>query len=284
MCRFMSVSQPHAGDFLNAVPRYERFRMPTWAMRIQVQRRLGLPLTAAGMAAGRLSKHGKVFDHLGDVAQSDGFSGHQTRHFTVLLCLHEVVRSVWGGNCIREPAEYRSYSDHRPDIAALFAGLDFKTLVIDLKLFDSIGSDGTPDLRGAMVAFGNTLPEAQRLVHGVAERGTPSDGPFKPRTGAGHVARVEGHYARAEENGCQPLAALIETFGGYSPELVWLLERLARERMNRLTHLEYDQTTWAARSWTAFSAQKLSVAVHLAMATEVAVALGLPVAGDPRAA
>jgi len=54
--------------------------------------------------------------------------------------------------------------------------------------------------------------------------------------------------------------------------------------MNRLTHLEYDQTTWAARSWTAFSAQKLSVAVHLAMATEVAVALGLPVAGDPRAA
>ena len=56
--------------------------------------------------------------------------------------------------------------------------------------------------------------------------------------------------------------------------------------MNRLTHLEYDQTTWAARSLmeTAFSAQKLSVAVHLAMATEVAVALGLPVAGDPRAA
>jgi hypothetical protein len=38
------------------------------------------------------------------------------------------------------------------------------------------------------------------------------------------------------------------------------------------THLEWDQTTWAARSWTAFSAQKLSVAVHLAMATEVAVA------------
>ena len=76
------------------------------------------------------------------MAQSDGFSGHQTRHFTVLLCLHEVMRSVWGGNCLREPADYRSYSDHRPDVAALFAAPDFKTLLADLKLFDPIGSDG----------------------------------------------------------------------------------------------------------------------------------------------
>jgi hypothetical protein len=183
-------------------------------------------------------------------------------------------------------AKKRPYSDHRPDVAALFAAPDFKTLLADLKLFDPIGSDGAPDLRGAMVGFGNTLPLAQRLVYGLAERGTPSGGPFKPRTGGGHVAYVKGDYAtsaRREGNGCQPLAVLIETFGGFSPELVWLFERLAQERMNRLTHLEYDQTTWAARSWTAFSAQKLSVAVHLAMATEVAVALGLPVAGDHRA-
>ena len=61
-----------------------------------------------------------------------------------------------------------------------------------------------------------------------------------------------------------------------------LLKRAAEQRMNRLTHYEYDQTTWAARSWSTFSAQKLSVAVHLAMATELAVALGLPVVGDPR--
>ena len=93
-----------------------------------------------------------------------------------------------------------------------------------------------------MVGFGNTLPLAQRLVYGLAERGTPSGGPFKPRTGGGHVAYVKGDYERAEGNGCQPLAVLIETFGGFSPELVWLFERLAQERMNRLTHLEYDQT------------------------------------------
>ena len=97
-------------------------------------------------------------------------------------------------------------------------------------------------------------------------------------------SKTNTHYARAKGNGCEPLAALIESFGGFSPELMGLLKRAAEQRMNRLTHYEYDQTTWAARSWSTFSAQKLSVAVHLAMATELAVALGLPVVGDPRAA
>ena len=36
--RFVSVSQPGAGAFLNAVPKQNEFRLPTWAMRIAVQR------------------------------------------------------------------------------------------------------------------------------------------------------------------------------------------------------------------------------------------------------
>ena len=36
---------------------------------------------------------------------------------------------------------------------------------------------------------------------------------------------------------------LIESFGGFSPELMGLLKRAAEQRMNRLTHYEYDQTT-----------------------------------------
>ena len=110
-----------------------------------------------------------------------------------------------------------------------------------------------------------------------------SDGPHKPRTGAGYVKRKDGDYARAKGNGCEPLAccahlsrasvASRRSSWGYSSA------RQSSQRMNRLTHYEYDQTTWAARSWSTFS-----VAVHLAMATELAVALGLPVVGDPRAA
>jgi hypothetical protein len=35
--RFVSVSQPHAGDVFNAVPMRRDFCVPTWAMRIIVQ-------------------------------------------------------------------------------------------------------------------------------------------------------------------------------------------------------------------------------------------------------
>ena len=49
-------------------------------------------------------------------------------------------------------------------------------------------------------------------------------------------------------------------------------------RDNRLSKAEYDDTTWAARSWTAWAAQQLSVAVQLAAAEEMAHALGIATA------
>ena len=36
----IAVSQPYAGVFLNAVPKYEPFRVQSWALRIVVQKRL----------------------------------------------------------------------------------------------------------------------------------------------------------------------------------------------------------------------------------------------------
>ena len=57
-----------------------------------------------------------------------------------------------------------------------------------------------------------------------------------------------------------------------------------------LTASEYDETTWSARTWMAFTTQRLSVAVQYSAAQEVAEALGLStvcrvlVAADPRAA
>ena len=69
----------------------------------------------------------------------------------------------------------------------------------------------------------------------------------------------------------------------FSPEVVELLAALAEERQNRLSTAEYDQTTWSARTWTSFTVQKLSVALHRAVAMEIGLALGLSVATDPRA-
>ena len=100
--RFIAVSQPYAGAFLNAVPSHRVFRINTWAMRILVQRRLGLPL-AARPVPGLLSKHGCEFDVMGDMATNDGKSGHQTRHHDVLVELVKRLRSVWGARVEYEP-------------------------------------------------------------------------------------------------------------------------------------------------------------------------------------
>ena len=66
--------------------------------------------------------------------------------------------------------------------------------------------------------------------------------------------------------------------GGFSPDVCQLLKELAEERDNRLSKAEYDDTTWAARTWTSWAAQQLSVAVQLAAAEEIAHALGLATA------
>ena len=65
--------------------------------------------------------------------------------------------------------------------------------------------------------------------------------------------------------------------------MVELLREIREERGNKLNRSEYDLTTWSARSWWAFAVQKLSVAVHLAAATEIGLALGLAYAADKRA-
>ena len=75
---------------------------------------------------------------------------------------------------------------------------------------------------------------------------------------------------------------LVETSGGCAPPLMSALQRAADWRQNKLTSSEYDETTWSARTWLSFVSQRLSVATQLAAAQEVAEALGLSVAADPR--
>ena len=92
-----------------------------------------------------------------------------------------------------------------------------------------------------------------------------------------------GDYARALANGVRCVPLLVETFGGLGPGLWEVLRRAADWRQDKLMSSEYDETTWAARKFMPFAVQQVSVAVHLAMAEEVASALGLAVGADPRA-
>ena len=281
--RFVSVSQPGAGAFLNAVPKHAAFRLPTWALRIAIQRRLGLPLLAAASAAGegRRSRHGRVFDSMGDCAANDGEAGHGTRHFLILNALYDAFRRVYGGQVRREPTDYREYSDHRPDLTLL---LDGDLIVFDLKVFDPIGSTAAEAaLRGGYVAFGNTAERALEVVLGWRQRGQAGDERFNRRTGGGYVAEKLGDYSRAVEMGVTVVPLLMETFGGCAPRLMEALLAAAEWRANKLTSSEYDETTWSARTWLSFVSQRISVAAQLAAAQEVAEALGLAVAADPRA-
>ena len=279
MVRLVAVSQPGAGRFLDAVPSRADFRVPTWALRIAVQRRLGLPLLAAAAAAGeRFSRHGKLFDAYGDVAVNDGAAGHSTRHYLILKALHDAFKRAWGGQVRREPQDYHDYSDHRPDLTILLDQL----WAFDLKVFDPVGSEpGEVCGRGAFVAMGNTRPEARAVVHGVEERGVAGTA-FDPRTGTGHVARREGDYARARAAGVAVEVLLVETFGGLGDGLMNVLEEAQRVREDMLSASEYDETTWSARTWMVFVQQRISVATQRAVSHEIATALGLGLATDPR--
>eukprot|EP00964_Phaeocystis_antarctica_P053102 scaffold31129_cov59-Phaeocystis_antarctica.AAC.2 len=62
----------------------------------------------------------------------------------------------------------------------------------------------------------------------------------------------------------------VETYGGHGESLEWRA-KLEADRVG----VEYDETTWSARTWMAFTTQRLSVAVQYSAAQEVAEALGL---------
>ena len=70
--------------------------------------------------------------------------------------------------------------------------------------------------------------------------------------------------------------------GRDGPELLALMRAAAEAKDNKLSASEYDETTWSARTWLTFAMQRISVAVHKAVAREVSMALGLSAAVDPR--
>ena len=63
---------------------------------------------------------------------------------------------------------------------------------------------------------------------------------------------------------------LFETFGGFSPAVRRLLAIAADKVKNKLSHSQHlDQATWATRTWTTLTCQRISVALHIACAWEV---------------
>ena len=283
--RFISVSQPYAGAFLNAIPMRQVFRMHTWALRIQIQRRLGLPISDC--VDGARSAKGKWLDALGDRAQNDGVSGHAGRHADLLTKIVSIAQTVWGRRVEMEPEDYLPYSSnsYKPDLVAHGLGRGGRSYIADNKFFNSVASEGTEvQRRGAYVGFGNTEPEARKLVHGHVERNSEGDGNFDPQTGGGHVSARVADYVHAIGLQHEVVVLLFETFGGFGDQVVKLLKRLAWQTRNKLSGRQYDETSWSARSWLSFMSQQLSVTLHISAAWEIGHELGLAVCfgTDPR--
>ena len=72
------------------------------------------------------------------------------------------------------------------------------------------------------------------------------------QTGEGYVAGKD--YSKVMGQGCGVQVLLFETFGGCGKGVLHLLRLLVEEVQNRLSHVQYDQTSWSARTWPATDA------------------------------
>ena len=141
---------------------------------------------------------------------------------------------------------------------------------MDVKVFDPLGSSPSKlDVRGATVGFGNTAPDAHKLVLGLRQQGVPGDGNFRPGNGQGYVPAFGGDYARAQDNGYKVVCLLAETFGGFHQGLLGVLCQARDLLEDRLSRDEYDRNSWTTTKWFTYAVQRLSVALHNACATEL---------------
>ena len=76
---------------------------------------------------------------------------------------------------------------------------------------------------------------------------------------------------------------LFETFGGWSAPVTKLFKKMRDKVQNKLSKKQYeDEVTWSTRTWLALMAQRMSVALQLAAAWEIAVELKVPGVEDAR--
>ena len=104
-----------------------------------------------------------------------------------------------------------------------------------------------------------------------------SELPVLTEAAAGGAARTQtaGERLRGPESLSRES---MRSLGG--DDLRRLLQEAAAIRSDRLSHDKYDETTWSARTWTTFAAQRISVALQRSAALEILQSLRMgPVEG-----
>ena len=134
----------------------------------------------------------------------------------------------------------------------------------------------------------NTAPPTRADIFGLEQRGvkgtvaTGGSGNFCPKTGTGYVAYKKADYAHALSRSDTDLVMLLfETFGGWSEPVVRLFRRMQDKVRNKLTKRQYEKERSelvdvdVARAAVLLQSQRLSVAVHIASAWEIATEMQL---------
>ena len=93
---------------------------------------------------------------------------------------------------------------------------------------------------------------------------------WDPSAGRGYIAPVRGDYVQALAGGLTVTPLLFvrtrPSFGGFGPETMALLGHSAAHIHDKLTSQQFEETTWAARKWTPFAVQQISVALQRELA------------------
>ena len=230
--RFVSVSQPGSGSWLNVAPDASLHfsRQRSSIATIALQRRLGLYL-ASGIGVANEEARTKNIkpDYLGDRRCNSG--AHGPRHNAVLRAVRDVIAAVATNTVLLGDKEQRDhYQQYNAGYVADLIqpgaspwGTDWLGEVkcpSPLTLAHRAGRGnchgaGTLQDVGHYYAFGSTEEHLHLDIYGCEKRGRSSDGPFNHATGRGHVAAKEGHYDDGiKKKNNMVVAVIVETFGG----------------------------------------------------------------------
>ena len=257
------ASQPYAGDFLNAVPTTTDFSIYSDNYRTALQRRLSLPLHPP-------VPPGLGHDVYGDSLQNAGSHGY--RHDGPKDKWYDALVAAFGSVLTDiDPTDgsFERYSPgYRPDLVAFYRANAGLHLIADVKVASPFTTRVTQQdsTRAAVVAFASTEEYYHERILGRAAFERARAGPFSRRDNTGSRTAVVADYAGALALGHTVIPIIHEVFGGWGSHATRLFRQLARGRSDTV---DAAHSSWAARSYTSYHAQRISVAIHTRSASEI---------------
>jgi hypothetical protein len=293
--RFISVSQPVAGDWTRIIPTDDTWGCASDVHRTACQRRYGLYIPSLVATDDPLGD--ALCDPAGD-DHADGKPGRRrpgemtTRHDRTVDAIHAMYAAT-DEQTVHKPDkdmqghghdhEYREFNEHRcPDIVRIQGAQSGANSLCEVRTKTPLVSkwnhgkhrkSTTNPTRhcGDTHGFGNTEDAERLAILGVKERQEHQQHPFDHTTGHGHVpASKEGttQYRDAlYSKGSEVIPWVVETTGAVCPHGVDEIRRCSRRAATR--DLTKYTDSWSARSFASHHRQRISSAVVFADARRI---------------